>query len=99
MKMSEETFYLVAKMTAAPGKYDELHERLVEMVRLTNQEPSMIAYDLYKDLEDSNTFCFIESWSSKAAWDIHMEMPHVKALIADQYDLTSGINIARLNRI
>ena len=97
--MSDEKFYLVAKMTAAPGKYDDLHERLLEMVHLTSKEPSMIAYDLYKDLEDSNTFCFIESWISKTAWDIHMEMPHVKALIADQYDLTSGINITTLGRV
>ena len=97
--MSEETFYLVAKMTAASGKYDELHERLLEMVRLTSQESSMITYDLYTDLEDSSTFCFIESWSSKAAWNIHMQMPHVKALIADQNDLTSGISITTLGRV
>ena len=97
--MSDEKFYLVAKMTAAPGKYDELHERLLEMVRLTSQESSMITYDLYADLEDSSTFCFIESWSSKAAWNIHMEMPHVKALIADQNDLTSGIRITMLGRV
>lgn len=99
MKMSEEKFYLVAKMTAAPGKCDELRARLLEMVRLTSQEPSMLAYDLYRDLEDSDTFCFIESWKSKKDWDTHMEMPHVKALIADQYSLTSGIHITTMGRI
>jgi len=94
--MDDKVFHLVARMTAAPNKYEELRERLLEMVKLTSKESSMITYDLFEDLEDTNSFCFIESWKNKEAWNLHMEMPHVKALIADQYDLTSGINITFL---
>jgi quinol monooxygenase YgiN len=97
--MNNEHFYLIAKMTAAPGKYMELRERLLEMVRLTKHESSMVTYDLYEDLQDSENFCFIESWKSREDWNVHMEMPHVKALIDDQYQLTAGIQITTLGRL
>jgi quinol monooxygenase YgiN len=52
------------------------------------------------DREDDNRFVFVETWADVAAWDVHMDTPHVRALVTDSQRLaTNGIQLVKLRRL
>ena len=69
---------------------DELHNRLLDMVFLSNQEEGCLFYNLHIDQNDSNTFYFLEAWKDQAAFDFHASTDYVKAINADAVALTSS---------
>ncbi|OON41167.1 drug:proton antiporter [Izhakiella australiensis] len=81
--MSEKPLMIVAKFIARPGKADELQAVLSHCIEPSRAEPGCLHYDLYRSLEDQNTFLFHESWRDQQAIDRHGEQPHFKALLAD----------------
>ena len=88
---------LVATFQARPETREELARRLQEMVELTRSETGCLRYDLHVDREDDNRFVFVETWADVAAWDVHMDTPHVQALVTDSDRLTTnGIQLAKL---
>jgi quinol monooxygenase YgiN len=91
---------LVATFQARPETREELARRLREMVPLTRTEPGCLSYDLHVDREDENRFVFLETWADMAAWDVHMDTPHVRALVTDSQHLaTNGIHLVKLRRL
>ena len=91
---------LVATFQARPETREELAHRLQEMVPLTRNEPGCLSYDLHVDREDDNRFVFVETWADVAAWDVHMDTPHVRALVTDSQRLaTNGIHLVKLRRL
>ncbi|EPE96091.1 Antibiotic biosynthesis monooxygenase [Rhizobium grahamii CCGE 502] len=66
----------------------------------TRAEPGCINYDFHVDADDQCVFVFYENWISQAALDAHMEMPHLRPLIA-QLDrlLSKPIEIRYLRMI
>jgi quinol monooxygenase YgiN len=88
---------LLATFQARPETREELARRLQEMVPLTRTEPGCLRYDLHVDREDDNRFVFVETWADVAAWDVHMDTPHVRALVTDSTRLTiTGIHLVKL---
>ncbi|SFM96423.1 Quinol monooxygenase YgiN [Izhakiella capsodis] len=81
--MSEKPLMVVAKFIAKPGKADELQTVLIRCIEPSRDESGCLHYDLYRSLEDQNTFLFHESWRNQASIDRHGEQPHFKALLAD----------------
>jgi quinol monooxygenase YgiN len=91
---------LLATFEARPETREELARRLQEMVPLTRTEPGCLRYDLHVDCEDGNRFVFVETWADVAAWDAHMDTPHVQALVTDSTRLTiTGIHLTKLRTL
>jgi quinol monooxygenase YgiN len=91
---------MCAKFKAKSEFRDELRDRLLEMVKLTNQEEGCLFYNLYVDRDDDNVFYFLEGWMSTDALATHEKTPHVRALIADAPRLTTdGIRIDFMHQI
>lgn len=78
---------IIGTVVARPETREELHAILAAQVEPTRAEPDCINYDYHVDAEDPCTFVFYENWSSRAALDEHLKMPHLKPLMDRLDDL------------
>ncbi len=82
---------LIAKLTAAPGKRDELIKILKEGTR---NMPGCRSYILAKDVMDQNAIWVTEIWDSEASHDASLTLPAVKASIIQAKPLIAGFEKA-----
>jgi quinol monooxygenase YgiN len=62
---------LIAKLTAAEGKADELDAALRSVVEAADEEDGLEVYSVHADTEDPNVFYFFELYQDQAALDVH----------------------------
>ena len=72
---------VVATFEARPGKENELRNALIGLVAPTRQEAGCLNYDLHVLPEQPAKFLFHENWTTKAALDVHLQSPHIQALL------------------
>jgi quinol monooxygenase YgiN len=70
---------LIGKMTAAPGKRDELIAILIKGVA---GMPGCLSHIVAEDATDANAIWITEVWDSKASHDASLSLPSVKNAIA-----------------
>ena len=80
---------LIGKMTAAPGKRDEL---LAVLLESTGEMPGCLSYIVAKDSSDENAIWITEAWDSKASHDASLSLPEVKQAIAKGRPLIAGFS-------
>ncbi len=86
--LGEHPMYgLIAKLTAAPGKLDELIKILKDGTR---NMPGCGSYILAKDVMDQNAIWVTEIWDSEANHDASLTLPAVKASIIQAKPLIAG---------
>ena len=78
---------LIGKMTAAPGKRDELIAILLEGVA---NMPGCLSYIVAKDTSDANSIWITEAWDSKASHEASLSLPFVKEAIGKGRPLIAG---------
>jgi quinol monooxygenase YgiN len=61
-----------------PGTRDEVLARAPAAQAATRAEPGCIAYDFFTCTDDPDRLVFVESWTSKADHDRHMQEQHTK---------------------
>lgn len=76
-----KTITVVATFEARPGKEAELRNALIGLVTPTRKENGCVNYDLHASPEHPGRFLFHENWTSKAALEIHLQSPHIQALL------------------
>jgi quinol monooxygenase YgiN len=74
-----EMYGLIGKMTAAPGKRDEL---IGILVNATGQMPGCLSYVVAKDATDADAIWITEAWQNKASHDASLSLPQVKESMA-----------------
>ena len=79
------TVTIIGTVTARPECRHELEDLLGRQVEPTRAEPGCINYDFHADAVDPCVFVFYENWTSQAALDEHLKMPHL-ALLMSQID-------------
>jgi quinol monooxygenase YgiN len=79
---------LIGKMTAAPGKRDELVSILLQGAA---GMPGCLSYIVAKDSSDANAIWFTEAWESKARHDASLSLS-VKEAIAKGRPLMAGFS-------
>ncbi len=62
---------LIAKLTAADGKADELAAALQQLIAASEEEPGLEVYSAHRDNADGNVFYFFELYTDQAAYDVH----------------------------
>lgn len=77
--MSEE-ITVVAVVKAKKGQEKSVADAMAACVPESRAEATNIQYVPNRDLDDPQTFIFIEKWASRAALQAHMETPHFKVL-------------------
>lgn len=82
-------FGLIGKMTAVPGKRDELAQVLLDG---TKDMPGCLSYVVAKDPEDADALWITEVWDSKASHEASLKLPSVQAAIAKGRPLIAGFS-------
>jgi quinol monooxygenase YgiN len=67
---------IVADITAAPEFEAEVIAAIEAVVEGTRTEEGCISYDVYKDVNNSLRFTFIEHWKSREAIELHNSSAH-----------------------
>ena len=80
---------LIGKMTAVPGKRDELVSILLEGAAAM---AGCLSYIVAKDDSDANAIWITEAWESKASHDASLSLPSVKEAIAKGRPLIAGFS-------
>lgn len=81
-------FGLIVKITAAPGKRDELVAILLGGVASL---PGCLSYIVATDASDADAIWFTEAWDSQANHDASLLLPAVKETFAKARPLIAGI--------
>jgi len=76
--MSKEIVHVVATFVAAPGKESELESALAALVEPTRKEAGCLRYDLFRALDGSGDFVFVEEWESVETLDEHGRSAHIQ---------------------
>lgn len=94
---------VVAKMTALPGKEQELRAELEQLVGPTLAEDGVVNYDLHVAVDDPATFVFYENWQSPGHLEAHLANSHLVEFAGklDEYLVggAGGLVITQLQRI
>lgn len=90
---------VIATIVAKPGREAETEAALRALIAPTRQDRGQIRYDLHRDLEDTRTFIFYETWEDKAALEEHLSAPHLEAFKAQVSDLLDSLEIRLLDKI
>lgn len=88
--MGNEKVTVVARIKAKPGKEQQVRQELTKLLAPTRAEPGCLNYDLHVALDNEAEFLFHENWSSRDAFDKHLETPHVKALLSRADELLAA---------
>lgn len=75
-------YTIVGTVTARPETQKELAALLQAQVAPTRAEAGCINYDFHVDAKDPCVFVFYENWTSRAALDAHLAMPHLQPLLS-----------------
>ncbi|OCP22958.1 MULTISPECIES: putative quinol monooxygenase [unclassified Ensifer] len=79
--------YIIAYLTAHPGKAAEVVSLAGPLIEATRREAGCISYDLYQKPAEPDALVFVETWKDKEAVDAHFAEPHLKAFQAAMADL------------
>ena len=56
-----------------PHDVEAVRGMMVDMVRLSREEPGCLRYEVYHSQSDVRVFMLIERWASEEAWKAHRE--------------------------
>ncbi len=81
---------LIAKLTAADGKADELKNALSAMIAAADEEPGLEVYSVHADTSDPSVFYFFELYADQGALDVHGKGDGMKAAMGALGGLLGG---------
>ena len=82
---------VIAKLSAKPGKGEELAPILCEQVAaVLKGEPDCLVYRLHRSKKHPDLFLFYEQYRSDAAFDLHRKAPHLAAFRGRRDPLVAG---------
>jgi quinol monooxygenase YgiN len=74
---------VILHLTARPETADRLKAILLRVAQQSRTEPDCISYQVLQDPAAPCNFTLLEEWTSEAALDHHMTLPHVQQALAD----------------
>ena len=75
--------HVLARFVAKAGKEDALKSVLSAAMAPTRRELGCYQYDLLVGANEPREYCFVERWDDDEALNQHLEMPHIKKMLAD----------------
>jgi quinol monooxygenase YgiN len=84
---AQEMYGLIANMTAAPGRRDDLTSILIEAIA---GMPGCLSYVVAKDSRDENMIWITEVWDTKDSHDASLSLPAVKQAISTARPMISS---------
>ena len=84
-------YALLNKLTAKPGKRDEVMKILLEAGKPFNDNPACLLYLVYKDVNDPNVIWVEDLWTNKDNHTAALARPEVRPLVAQAIPLLEGM--------
>ncbi len=81
---------LIAKLTAAEGKIDELKAALGALIEASDEEPELEVYSAHQSQDDPNVFYFFELYTSADSLTTHGKGDRMKAAMGAMGGLLAG---------
>lgn len=81
---------VVAVITARPGSEKQVEEALNALIEPTRAEAGCVSYNLFVSAADPATFITVETWSSQADLDAHLQAPHVQGALTAAAEHLAG---------
>lgn len=81
---------IIATLTAAEGKADELEAALTALIAAADEEPGLEIYSLHRDPNDESAFYFFEMYTDQAALDVHGKGEKMKVAMGSMGGLLAG---------
>jgi quinol monooxygenase YgiN len=88
--MPTGTVRVVLRLTAQPGKVEQLKSVLLELAAQSRKENGCTGYEVLQNPADTRDFTAYEAWTNEAALDAHMMTPHVQHAFAVGVPLLAG---------
>ena len=91
---------IVAKIKIKEEFKDEILDELKELHKSTHAfDSGCLQYDLHKDLEDSNSFTFIETWETAKLLEAHMSTAHFASFAKTIENKLDALEISKLEKL
>lgn len=92
------SLYTVAHFHCLPGRGQEVEAFLAPLVEPTALEDGCVSYRYFRDTADPDHFVFWEQWRDDQALDVHIQLPHVQAMLASVEPLLAApVTASRLS--
>lgn len=90
---------IVAKITVKEEFTNEVYSYLKELYKNTHQkDKGCIQYELHKNLENPNSFTFIETWENSDFLDTHMQKEHFVSFVSKVENKLETLEINKLEK-
>ena len=91
---------IIAKIKVKEEFKEEIYTSLVELHKSTHTlDKGCLQYDLHKDIDDANSFVFIETWENQELLDAHMATDHFLAFVKKVEDKLQNLEISKLEKL
>ena len=90
---------VVAKFRIKEGFVDAVYKELVKLHASTHEfDEGCIQYDLHQDIEDAQTFIFVETWENAQRLAEHEVQEHFLECIANIEDKLEVVEISKTHK-
>lgn len=90
---------IVAHIEAVPDKVDLVRAALEKLIAPTLAEEGCLQYDLHQDNDNPALFLFFENWTTRDAWQKHMQAPHIAANAAATEGAIASVTIQEMTKV
>ena len=90
---------IVASIKAVPEKADLVKAALEKLIAPTLAEDGCLQYDLHQDNDNPALFLFFENWTTRDAWQKHMQAPHIAANAAATEGAIVSVKLQEMTKV
>lgn len=91
---------IIAKIKIKEEFINEIYPLMVKLHKDTHEnDKGCLQYDLHTDINDKNSFVFIETWENNELLNIHMEKEHFKSFAKSIENKIENFEITHLEKI
>lgn len=91
---------VVANLKVKSEFRSEVYKELLQLHTLTHQnDAGCIQYDLHVNLEDTNSFTFIETWENAELLGAHMQTEHFVSFMKNTENKIKTSTISKLKKV
>lgn len=91
---------IIAKIKIKEEFKNEIYGELVKLYEATHKcDEGCIQYELHQDLDNENSFTFIETWLNNECLDLHLEKEHFKTFVMKIENKINGLEISKLEKL
>ena len=91
---------IVATIKVKAGFKDEVYSELLKLHKATHElDEGCIQYDLHKNLDDENSFTFVETWENAEFLAEHEKKEHFINFVSKVENKIDALTISKLEKL